>query len=234
MIDKEKLVESYYPIVRRMVKKLVVRMPDGYDEEDFVQVGMMGLLKALEAADSKKTEAELRAYAQTKIRGAILDKLRSVDKLSRYTRDKLKKIAEAYRELMQEGNLNPTEKDVAEKAGMDEEEIGRLMGEGANLDMLSLDETLSDGDTLIMEAVEDKRTRTPLEMVEENEREELIREALSNLSEQELTVLSLYYHEDLNIKEIASIIGKTESRVSQIKTQSLMKVREYIRRRLNR
>ncbi len=234
MIDKEKLVESYYPIVRRMVKKLVVRMPDGYDEEDFVQVGMMGLLKALEAADSKKTEAELRAYAQTKIRGAILDKLRSVDKLSRYTRDKLKKIAEAYRELMQEGNLNPTEKDVAEKAGMDEEEIGRLMGEGANLDMLSLDETLSDGDTLIMEAVEDKHTRTPLEMVEENEREELIREALSNLSEQELTVLSLYYHEDLNIKEIASIIGKTESRVSQIKTQSLMKVREYIRRRLNR
>ncbi len=231
-INKEELVDSYYPMVRRIVKKLVIKMPDGYEEDDFVQVGMLGLLKAIEALDESKTESEFRAYAYAKIRGAILDKLRSADKLSRYTRDKLKKISDAYREFMDQGNFNPKEEEVAKKAGMDLDEFARLMGEGSNLNMLSLDETLSNGETLVIEAIEDRKAPTPLDTLEEKEKEELIKEALNHLTQQELTVLSLYYYEDLNIKEIASVINKTESRVSQIKTQALIKIREFVRRRI--
>ncbi len=231
-IDKDELVEQYYPIVRRMVRKLVVRMPDGYDEEDFVQVGMMGLLKAIEAFDHSKSPAEFKSYASLKIRGAILDKLRSVDRVSRYGRDKLKRISEAYRQLMDEGVFNPSDESVAEKAGMGLDEFNRVLTANSNLDMLSLDEVLSDGDMLVIEAIENRMAKTPSKELEEKEKEELIKEALGKLSELELTVLSLYYYEDLNIRQIASVIGKTESRVSQIKTKALMKIRQYVKRRL--
>ena len=230
-MNKEEIVESYYPIVKRIVKKLVVRMPEGFDEEDFMQVGMLGLLKAIDNWDTTKSLSEFKSYANTKIRGAILDKIRSVDKVSRYARDKLKRVANSYRDFMDKGIFNPTDEDVAENADLTMVEFNRLMLENSNNTMLSIDETISD-DILVIESIENKDAKTPLNIMEDDEKEELLKEALVNLSKIELTVLSLYYYEDFNMKEIASIIEKTESRVSQIKTQSLIKLREYVKRRV--
>ncbi len=229
-INKEEIVEAYYPIVKRIVKKLVVKMPDGFDEEDFVQVGMLGLLRAIDNWDVKKSIGEFKAYANTKIRGAILDKLRSVDKVSRYARDKLKKVSKSYRILMDKGIFNPTDEELAKESDLDVDEFNKLMSDSANHTMLSLDEVISDSDMLVIESIKSKDSKSPLEVVENIEKEELIKEALKNLDEIELTVLSLYYYEDLNMKDIASIIDKTESRVSQIKTKALIKVREFVNR----
>ncbi len=231
MIDKEEIIKSYYPIVKRMVKKLVVRMPEGYDEEDFIQVGMMGLLKAIENWDKKKSLSEFKSYANTKIRGYILDKLRSVDTVSRYSRDKLKKIHSAYKELLDEGKFNPTDEEVAKKAGISIDEFNDLIYKQSNATMLSIDETLNESDAVLIESI-DSHTKSPLELLEDEEMEELLKEGLKHLSDTELTVLSLYYYEDLNMKEIASIIGKTESRVSQIKTKALLKLRAFVQGRL--
>ncbi len=230
-MNKEEIVELYYPIVKRIVKKLVVKMPEGFEEEDFIQVGMLGLLKAFDNWDTSKSFSEFKSYANTKIRGAILDKIRSVDKVSRYARDKLKRVANSYRDFMDRGIFNPTDKEVAENADLTIEEFNRLMLEHSNNTMLSIDETIRD-DMLVIESIENKDAKTPIEIMEDEEKQELLKEALLSLSKVELTVLSLYYYEDFNMKEIASVIGKTESRVSQIKTQSLIKLREYVKRRV--
>jgi len=231
-MNRDEVVELYYPRVRRLVKKLIVRMPEGYDEEDFVQVGMMGLLKALDNWDETRSLSEFKSYANTKIRGAILDKLRSVDTVSRYSRDKLRKIHEAYKELMDSGKFDPTDEEVADRAGMDIDEFNELLFKQSNSTMLSIDEAIVDSDAILLETLEDKRARSPLEILEEQELKGLMKEALKSLNETELTVLSLYYYEDFTMKEIASVIGKTESRVSQIKTKALIKIRAYIQRRI--
>ena len=231
-MNKEEIIEAYYPKIRHIVRKLVVRIPEGYDEDDFVQVGVIGLLKALDNWDETKSISEFKSYANTKIRGAILDKLRSVDTVSRYSRDKLKKIHSAYRDFMEEGNFNPSDEDVAKRAGMNLEEFNNLLLKQSNATMMSIDETVADSGAILIETIENKSTKSPLDILEESELQDSIEDALKTLSETELTVLSLYYYEDFNMKEIASVIGKTESRVSQIKTKALLKLRAYIQRRV--
>ncbi len=231
-MNREEIVEAYYPKIRRMVKKIVVRMPEGYDEDDFVQVGIMGLLKALDNWDESRSLSEFKSYANTKIKGAILDKLRSVDTVSRYSRDKLKKIHSVYKDFMEEGKFDPSDEEVAQRAGMDLDEFNDLLMKQSNSTMMSIDETVTDGDAILLETIENKSVKSPLEILEDEELQDLIKEGLKTLNETELTVLSLYYYEDFNMKEIASIIGKTESRVSQIKTKALLKLRAYIQRRI--
>ena len=230
-MDIEEIVNSYYPIIRRIVKKTVVRMPEGYDEDDFVQIGMMGLLKAIEKWDETRSFSEFKSYANTKIRGYILDKLRQIDPVSRYSRDKLKKIHKAYKSFMDSGNFNPTDEEVAKKADLDIDEFNELLKRQANATIMSIDETVSDGDAILLEAIEDKAAKSPEEKYYEEELEDVLKEGLSRLTETEIIVLNLYYYEDLNMKEIASIIGKTESRVSQIKTRALLKLRAFVERR---
>ncbi len=231
-MNREEIVEAYYPKIRRMVKRIVVRMPEGYDEDDFVQVGIMGLLKALDNWDESRSLSEFKSYANTKIKGAILDKLRSVDTISRYSRDKLKKIHSVYKDFMEEGKFDPSDEEVAQRAGMDLDEFNDLLMKQSNSTMMSIDETVTDSDAILLETIENKSVKSPLEILEDEELQDLIKEGLKTLNETELTVLSLYYYEDFNMKEIASIIGKTESRISQIKTKALLKLRAYIQRRI--
>ncbi len=231
-MNREEIVEAYYPKIKRMVKKLVVRMPEGYDEDDFVQVGVMGLLKALDNWDESRSFSEFKSYANTKIKGAILDKLRSVDTVSRYSRDKLKKIHSVYKDFMEEGRFDPSDEEVAQRAGMDLDEFNDLLLKQSNSTMMSIDETVTDSDAILIETIENKSVKSPLEILEDEELQDLIKEGLKTLNDTELTVLSLYYYEDFNMKEIASIIGKTESRVSQIKTKALLKLRAYIQGRI--
>jgi len=231
-MNKEEIIEAYYPKVKRIVKKLVVRIPEGYDEEDFVQVGMIGLLKALDKWDEKRSISEFKSYASTKIKGAILDKLRSVDHVSRYSRDKLKRIHSVYKDLMDKGKFDATDEEVAKMAGMDLDEFNDLLFKQSNSTILSIDEAVTDRDVILLETIENKTVKSPLELLEDDELQELIKEALHTLSETEIMVLSLYYYEDLNMKEIASVIGRTESRVSQIKTKALIKLRAYIQGRV--
>ena len=230
-MDRDEIIELYYPIVKRMVKKLVVKMPEGFDEDDFVQVGMMGLLKAIDKLDTTKSMAEFKSYANTKIRGAILDKIRSVDYVSRYARDKLKRVSKSYRYFMDKGIFNPSDEQVAEASELNMDEFNKLISESSNHTIFSLDEAISDGDMLVIESIENKSSDDPLKIMEEQEKKQIVMDSLQQLSKIELTVLSLYYYEDFSLKEIADIIEKTESRVSQIKTKALIKLREFARKR---
>lgn len=223
----DKLLKQFYPIVRRMVKRLVVKMPESYSEEDFVQVGIMGLLKAFEKLDVTKDENAFYRYSLSKIRGAILDKLRSVDNISRYTRDKLKSISRAHKEFLKENIFEVSGKNIATRAGISIREYNRTMLEIANLDIVSLDNILEDNISL-QETIEDKNTKTAIDIIEETERFEILKKALERLSIIELDVLSMYYYENFSVKEISKIIKKTESRVSQIKSNAIIKLKHLV------
>ncbi|AHF97915.1 RNA polymerase sigma factor for flagellar operon FliA [Desulfurella multipotens] len=220
-------IKYFYPIVKRMVRKIVVKMPESYDEDDFVQVGMIGLLKAFENIDTTKDEKAFYKYALLKAKGAILDKLRSVDVVSRYTRDKLKSISKAHKEFLKENIFDASEKSIAAKAGMTMKEYHKTMLEVSNLDIVSLDEMLED-EISLQESIEDKNSKSAINILEESEQINMLTKALSKLSKIELDVLSMYYYEDFSVKEIAQIIKKTQSRVSQIKTNAIIKLKHLI------
>lgn len=224
---KEEQIKHFYPIVKRIVRKVVVKMPESYDEEDFVQVGIMGLLKALENIDLTKDENAFYKYALLKAKGAILDKLRSVDRISRYTRDKLKNISKAHKDFLKENVFDASEKSVASRAGMTIKEYHKAMLGLSNLDIVSLDNALED-EINLQETLEDKSIKLPIDTIEESERLEILRRALSKLSKIELDVLSMYYYEDFSVKEIAQIVKKTQSRASQIKLTALIKLKHFI------
>ncbi|OSS42716.1 RNA polymerase sigma factor RpoD [Desulfurella amilsii] len=233
----EEQIEYFYPIVKRMVRKIVVKMPESYDEEDFVQIGMMGLLKAIDNIDITKDENAFYKYALLKVRGAILDKLRSVDLVSRYTRDKLKSISKAHKDFLKENIFDASEKSVAKKAGISMKEYYKAMFELSNLDIVSLDNIIED-EISLQESIEDKNIKSAIEVIEKNERLGILKKALSKLTKIELDVLSMYYYEDFSVKEIARIIKKTQSRVSQIKINAIIKLKhlieqEYINRKIN-
>ncbi len=223
----EEQIKYFYNIVKRMVRKIVVKMPESYDEEDFIQVGMMGLLKALDNIDTNKYENAFYKYALLKARGAILDKLRNVDVISRYTRDKLKSISKAHKEFLKENIFNASEKSIADKAGLTMKEYHKAMLELSNLDIVSLDDVLED-EISLQESIEDKNVKSAIDIIEENERLDMLTRALEKLSKTEIDVLSMYYYEDFSIKEIAQIIKKTQSRVSQIKINAIIKLKHLI------
>jgi len=231
-MDTESLIKSYYPIVKRIVSKTVIKMPDGLDVDDFVQIGMMGLLKALDKCDYDRSTNEFKAYAVKKIRGAILDKIRSSDRISRYSRDRLKEISKTYGEFMNDGIFDPTDEMVAQRAGLSIKKMNKLLQEVSNSTISSIDRYIY-GDTPFIESVADKKAKSPLNMMEESELKNILKDGLLKLNRTELTVLSLYYYEDFTMKEIAGVIDKTESRVSQIRTKSLIKLRWYTQKRLN-
>ncbi len=223
----EEQIKYFYNIVKRMVRKIVVKMPESYDEEDFIQVGMMGLLKALDNIDTTKYENTFYKYALLKARGAILDKLRNADVISRYTRDKLKSISRAHKEFLKENIFNASEKSIADKAGLTIKEYHKAMLELSNLDIVSLDNVLED-EINLQESIEDKNVKSAIDIIEENERLDMLTRALGKLSKIEIDVLSMYYYEDFSIKEIAQIIKKTQSRVSQIKINAIIKLKHLI------
>jgi len=223
----EEQIKNFYSIIRRMVKKIVVKMPESYDEDDFVQVGMLGLLKAIDNFDTTKDINAFYKYALMRAKGAILDKLRSVDKISRYTRDKLKSISKAHKEFIKQNRYNVTEKNIAEKAGITIKDYYKTMLEVSNLDIVSLDNMLEE-DVSLQETIEDKNQKSAIDILEESERLEILKKALSKLSKIEIDVLSMYYYEDFSIKEIAQIIKKTQSRVSQIKINAIIKLKHLI------
>ncbi len=232
--EKEELIKSYLPLVRKVVHRLSGRLPKDVDIKEMLNSGIIGLVDALEKFDPKH-ETNFATYAQFRIRGAILDSFRSQDWLPRSLRYKSHKIEEAYKAIEQKLGRPATDEEVAKELGLEIDELRKLLGEVGSIVMLSFEELGFGHGEERFQASEwlSSSTEDPLHNLLGGEKVELIARALDRLPEKERLVISLYFYEELNLKEIGEILGVTESRASQVRSRALIRLKNYLRNAMN-
>lgn len=231
--EKEELIKSYLPLVKKVVHRLSGRLPKDVDIKEMLNSGIIGLVDALEKYDPKH-ETNFSTYAQFRIRGAILDSFRSQDWLPRSLRFKSHKIESAFHRCEQKLGRSATDEEVATELGVDVKELQKLLGEVGSVVMLSFEELgFGHGEERFQadEWMAAKAT-DPLNKLLGSEKVSLIARALDRLPEKERLVISLYFYEELNLKEIGEILGVTESRASQIRSRALIRLKNYLRHAL--
>jgi RNA polymerase sigma factor FliA len=229
---KQAVVEQYAPLVKYVVSRIAAGLPRNVDQDDLFSAGVLGLLDALEKFDAGKN-TKFETYAVWRIRGAVLDELRSLDWASRSTRRRAREIEEVCRKLDQKHGRPATESEVAKALGIQVSEYLHLLDEIKGTVLLSLDKPAhgDDHESGTLEgcldlAVDDD----PLQAIESEEDKELLGEAVNLLPEQERLVIALYYFEEMTLREIGETLQISESRVSQVHTCALMRLRGRVRR----
>lgn len=223
--EKNKIILEYTPLIRFIAKKISVRLPANIDVEDLVSSGVIGLMDAVDKYDSSR-DNKFKTYAEFRIRGAILDELRSQDWVPRSIRDKAKMLEKAALELESELKRTPKEGEIAEKLGMTMEEYFVLLGQVRSVNLVSIDEvqklSLTDKKSLF-DLLEKKQT--PFGNMSVKGIKQIIHKSIEELPERQRIVLSLYYYEGFNLKKIGEILNVTESRVSQLHAQAVRKLK---------
>ncbi|HLP78644.1 MAG TPA: FliA/WhiG family RNA polymerase sigma factor [Candidatus Paceibacterota bacterium] len=226
------LVEQYLPLVRAVVGRLAMTLPDHVDQDDLNSAGLVGLLQALRNYDPS-CGTSFETYARVRIRGAMLDELRRMDWVPRTIHEKARKIQDVLGTLEQKLGRTPTEEQMARALNISLEEYNDLLNEirpaaFVCLDSTSTSEGLETGS--LYDVVANPNEDSPIEEVSRRELKEVMFQRLQQLPEIQRKVLALYYHEDLHLREIAEVFGLTESRICQIHSQAILSIRSYIQR----
>lgn len=231
---REECLTRYLPLVRYVVERVASGLPHYVDHEDLHSAGVLGLLNAYDKFDAKKGN-KFETYAVWRIKGAVLDQLRSLDWASRSTRRLGREADACARRLDQKLGRTATDREIARAMKLPLLEYHRLMDRVRGSVLLSLDETREneDGDALgLAEVLEDPRAQEALGHLEEEETKGLLRATLNRLPEQERLVIALYYYEQMTLREIGEALGISESRVSQVHTRAVDRLRGRVERAL--
>lgn len=230
--SREELVLEYAPLVKQIANRLAARLPDNLDREDLVQAGMIGLLDAIEKYDPLR-ETQFRTYAEFRVKGAMLDDLRACDWIPRSVRENADRVGHAISELQFELGRHPEETEIAARLGITLADYHTLLLKSKAVPLLSLDSLGAyAGDEEqghIFDVLEDPTCSDPLEVLSLHDLQLRLGDAIAELPEKEQLVLSLYYDDELNLKEIGAVLGITESRASQIRTQAIMRLRNVLK-----
>ena len=232
-VAKDKLLAEYAGLVKYIADRVSYSLPKSVDKQDLVSCGIMGLIKAVETFDAKM-EIKFETYASHKIRGAILDELRALDWVPRSVRQKSKFVQRAYSELEEKLGRTPYDDEVCEHLGLEMEDFEKLLADAAPVNVFSLDETFGGGgdsdskEMSILDTIEDKNTDSPLQKLSFDEAKKILKEAIMTLPEKEKLVIALYHFEELTLKEIGAVLDITESRVSQIHSKVMLKLRSKL------
>jgi RNA polymerase sigma factor FliA len=219
--------------VRYIARRIHDRLPSHVPFDDLVHAGILGLIDAVDRFDPRKN-VQLKSYARFRIRGAILDSLRQMDWSPRNLRRQARKIEDVTRELAAELGRAPTEVELAARMGIALEEFHQLLGELRGLDLGSLQAHPEDGDgDDFMSAVASRPEEDPFQRTLRTEMRTLLAQAIGELDDKERQVLGLYYLEELTMKEVGAILGIGESRVSQIHTAALIRLRARLEVRVS-
>jgi len=225
---EDQLIGQHAPLVRRLALQMISRLPANVELDDLMQAGMMGLLDAVRRYQDTGA-AKFETYATTRIRGAMLDELRSQDWLPRNTRQKARQIEQAIQALEQQLLRAPQEQEIAAELGTSLPEYHALLEEAHGVQVLHYEDTLSpqaDTDDLPTPEAEGAwHWSTPLEQLANKNLHTALVQAIEALPERERLVLSLQFEQDLNQKEIAAVLEVTEGRISQLRTQAISRLR---------
>lgn len=228
--EREILITSHLSKVKFLADRMAAKLPPSVERDDLYGAGVIGLVDAAERYDASRGVA-FTTFAETRIRGAILDSLRSLDWASRSTRRRAKGVEAAYAEIEQQVGRAATEEEVAKHLNIPIQELHQLLQEISGLKVSNLDEREDETGLSLLDTVRGKNAG-PDEEFEDSERRRLLARAISNLPERERSVIALYYKEELTMKEIGSILEITESRVSQLRTQAIVRLRNRMHTRL--
>ncbi|HVX65069.1 MAG TPA: FliA/WhiG family RNA polymerase sigma factor [Bryobacteraceae bacterium] len=228
--ERERLILEHLPQVRLIARRIHDRLPGSVNLDDLISTGVVGLISAIDHFDPS-LNVKLKTYAEYKIRGAILDSLRGLDWAPRQKRKKAKQIEAAIAVAEQRLKRTPTESEIAAELELTIEEFHEWLVEIRGLDIGSVEQSREDGGRDLLKYVSDDEEKWPSKIVERAELERLLASAISKMPEIERTVLSLYYREELTLREIAKIVELHESRVSQLKTQAILRLRSYLTKR---
>ncbi len=226
---REQIVLEHTPLIRYIVNRIAVRLPSHIDLDDLHNTCVIGLMDAIEKYDPEKN-CKFKTYAEFRIKGAILDQLRSLDWVPRSVRQKSRKLERAYGEVEQRLGRSASTDEVADSLGLQIDKFHELLNQVRGISLVNLEEirgTNADGDRAgsFADIVEDVHSENPFASFKLSETKQVIASTIATLPEKERLVISLYYYEDLNMKEIGNILGITESRVCQIHRKSVMRLR---------
>jgi len=224
------LIKRYMPLVSYHVQRISVSLPKSVNKDDLKSIGMVGLYDALEKFDHKR-ELKFETYASFRIRGAILDGLRKEDWLPRSSREKTKKVEAAIERLEQKYLRNVLPAEVAKDLEMSEDEVTNIMNEGFFANVLSIDDQNSDSDDQEHHSklvLKDEKSVSPEEKMVKDELIQQLGKVIVDLSEKEQMVVSLFYKEELTLTEIGQVMNLSTSRISQIHSKALFKLRNLL------
>ncbi len=222
---RERLIIEYASLVRVVAGRLSMYLGYNVEYEDLVSYGVFGLIDAIDKFDTKK-DVKFETYASLRIRGSILDQIRKMDWIPRTVRQKQRRIEEAIQKVETRTGRNASDGDIANELGIAEDELNDWQSQLKITNIVSLNEFLEQGGEPMMDAKNNSHFAQPEDAIQEEELKKLLKESLEFLTEKERKVVLLYYYEDLTLKEISNILEVSESRVSQLHTKALAKMRK--------
>ncbi len=221
---REQLILEYAPLVKLVAGRLSMYLGYNVEYDDLVSYGIFGLIDAIDKFDTTK-DVKFETYASLRIRGSILDQIRRMDWIPRTVRQRQRKIDEAMREIEMETGKTATDEQIAERLGVSGDEYADWQSQMKVTNVVSLNEFVEQGTEPTMDAKSNSHFAQPEDVVEEAELKEVLAETLTMLTERERMVITLYYYEDLTLKEISKVLDVSESRVSQLHTKALAKMK---------
>jgi len=223
-LDREQLVQRFAPLVKRIAYHLMSRLPSSVQADDVVQNGMIGLLDAIERFESGMG-AQFETYATQRIRGAMLDGLRENDWLPRSLRREMRRIEAAIHELEQEVGRAPSERELADSLGMPLADYQKMLQDARGHQIVYLEDLAGDGDEDYLERHFTDDAADPARLLEDLDMRRHLVKAIEALPEREKLMMGLYYEQELNLREIGEVMGVTESRVCQLHSQAIVRLR---------
>jgi RNA polymerase sigma factor for flagellar operon FliA len=229
---REQLVLAFSPLVKYVAGRMSSGLPAHVEEADLISYGLLGLISAIERFDLSR-EIKFETFAMTRIKGSIIDELRSLDWVPRSVRAKAREIERANSKLEHTLHRAPTDQEVADELEMTMDEFQDALTRISNSSVIALDElwTLSDssGDQVsLLDTIQDPDAVDPAQAMDVTETKDRLAESIARLPEREKLVIALYYYENLTLREIGEVLGVTESRVSQLHTKAVLRLKSAL------
>ncbi|KIX13524.1 FliA/WhiG family RNA polymerase sigma factor [Dethiosulfatarculus sandiegensis] len=230
--EREELILEHTPLIKYVAGRIAMRLPSHIYLDDLMSAGVLGLIDAVDKYDPGK-KVQFKTYAEFRIRGAILDELRSMDWVPRSVRKKSTQLEDTYNRLQNQLGRPASDEEVAEELGIGLEEFHRLLDEVKGVNLLSMDDQDSPLAHLdseqVLKALGKDESEDPLLMLGLAELRQQVAKAIAGLPEKEKLVVSLYYYDELTMREIGEVLGYTESRISQMHTKAILRLRARLR-----
>lgn len=222
---REQIILEYASLVKVVAGRLSMYLGYNVEYDDLVGYGIFGLIDAIDKYDANK-DVKFETYASLRIRGSILDQIRKMDWIPRTVRQKQKKLDEAVKRIEMKTGRNVRDEELALELGLSEEELAIWQSQLKVTNVVSLNEYVEQGSEPVMDAHGNSHFIQPEDQIQEDELKQVLKDTLELLTEKERKVIELYYYEELTLKEISKVLEVTESRISQLHTKALLKMRK--------